>query len=279
MRGIRAITPSPAMVVATAALFVSLGGTSYAVISGGKVPDRHGVFHACVNRASGAIRIVTRASQCRKPRGHGRHRTLGELAVAWSQTGPRGLTGAAGSNATINGVPAGGALTGTYPSPAIAPGAVTPAAIGTIPAAVVTNVADEQPIPDSLTAHTILTFDTDQFNADGVHSTTVNNARLTAPISGLYAVHGEAVWASNGPGLQELEIYVNNFSKRVGVTALQNSTGAAEGVSALVHLNAGDYVILTVRWFKNGSTPTSIRGTASETTPDSPEFDIRWIEP
>jgi hypothetical protein len=271
----RMSTPSPAIVVATAALFVSLGGTSYAVISSGSVPDKHGVFHACVNRANGAIRIVTRAKQCRKPRGHGKHRTPGELAVAWSQTGPRGLTG---SNATITGVAAGGALAGTYPSPALASGAVTPAAFGTIPAAVVTNLGDE-PIPDNLTAHTILTFDTDQFNADGVHSTTVNNSRLVAPISGLYAVHGEGVWASTGPGLEELEIYVNSFSKRVGVTALQSSTGAAEGVNALVHLNAGDYVILAARWFKNGATPTSIRGTTSETTPDSPEFDMRWVEP
>ena len=53
-----------ANVVATGALFLALGGGAYA-LSG--VPDRSGVFHGCVS-TSGALRVVTKASSCRKAR-------------------------------------------------------------------------------------------------------------------------------------------------------------------------------------------------------------------
>jgi hypothetical protein len=113
MKRLGRLCPSPAMAVAMVALFAALGGTSYAVISSSTVPDSLGVFHACVNRSSGAIRIVTKPSACQKAVKHGKHKTLGELAVAWSQTGPagnpgvqgnpgaQGLPGAAGSNVVL----------------------------------------------------------------------------------------------------------------------------------------------------------------------------------
>ena len=53
---------SYANVMATGAMFLALGGGAYA-LSG--VPDRSGVFHGCV-ATSGALRVVTKASSCRK---------------------------------------------------------------------------------------------------------------------------------------------------------------------------------------------------------------------
>ena len=53
---------SYANVIATGALFVALGGGAYA-LSG--VPDRGGVYHGCV-ATSGALRVVAKASSCRK---------------------------------------------------------------------------------------------------------------------------------------------------------------------------------------------------------------------
>jgi hypothetical protein len=263
------------MVVAVGAFFVAVGGTSFAAVSSSTAPDTKGVFHACVNGANGAIRIVTSTSPCRKPHGHGKHKTLGEFAVAWSQTGP---AGPAGTNATVNGVAAGGGLTGTYPSPTIAAAVVTPGNIGSIPAAVVTNTGDVS-IPGDA-SHNVLSFDTNQINIGGVHSTTINSSRLTAPIDGLYEVHAQVKWGVGvSGGFRELEIYLGSFSAREAVNEIPDTTGlgVAQEVSALVHLHAGDYVTLSAR--QTSGSAVSISGTTSEGAPDTPEFDMRWVEP
>jgi hypothetical protein len=101
-----------ANVMATVAVFLALGGGAYALTG---VPDRGGVFHGCVSKATGVLRVVKSARACHKAVRHGKRRTPGEFAVSWNQKGQPG----------INGVPAGGDLNGSYPSPRIAPGAVT----------------------------------------------------------------------------------------------------------------------------------------------------------
>jgi hypothetical protein len=95
--------PTPAGLLAVAALFVALGGTG-AAIATSAIPDASGVFHGCVDRKTGTVRLVTKASQCRKAQRSGKHKGLGEFAVSWSQTGPAGANGIHGTNGT-NGAP------------------------------------------------------------------------------------------------------------------------------------------------------------------------------
>jgi hypothetical protein len=86
-----------ANLTATVAVFLALGGGAYA-LSG--VPDRSGVYHACV-ATSGALRVVAKSSSCRKTktvrRGKRRVRIPGESAIAWNQHGPQGFSGQNGT--------------------------------------------------------------------------------------------------------------------------------------------------------------------------------------
>ena len=85
-----------ANVMATIAVFLALGGGAYAAISG--IPDSGGVFHACVNKSTGAVRVVKPGLACksRKTR-HGRVVFAGEFATAWNQRGPMGAKGDQGA--------------------------------------------------------------------------------------------------------------------------------------------------------------------------------------
>ncbi len=78
--------PSPALIVALLALSIALAGTGLAVVRTGNA-ESAGVFHACVNNRTGAVRLITHAGRC--------HRAT-ERAIAWSKAGPRGVAGPGG---------------------------------------------------------------------------------------------------------------------------------------------------------------------------------------
>jgi hypothetical protein len=70
-------------VIALLALFVALGGTSYAATGGF---TSSGKLQACVNE-EGGIKLLKAGKHCKR----------GQKAVAWNQTGPAGAKGAAGA--------------------------------------------------------------------------------------------------------------------------------------------------------------------------------------
>ena len=94
------------------ALFVALGGTSYAETAK-KFTAANGQITACAKKRSGAVRLVAPGKHCRKT----------EQRVTWNergQAGVNGTPGTPGSAGSIQGAPAGGDLAGSYPDPTIA---------------------------------------------------------------------------------------------------------------------------------------------------------------
>jgi hypothetical protein len=68
------------------AVLVAAGGLVVAGIAYAAIPDSSGVIHGCYSTKSGALRVIDSTAKCAN----------GELALNWSQKGPKGDPGAAG---------------------------------------------------------------------------------------------------------------------------------------------------------------------------------------
>jgi hypothetical protein len=172
-----------------------------------------------------------------------------------------------------DGVP-GGDLTGTYANPELKPGTVGTSETGTIPAVRVFNTANQN-IPSSTV--TALSFDSEQFDTAGLHSTSTNPDRLTAPVDGIYQVNGWIQLAFggtiDGASLSAI-ILASNGSRVAESEAINPATNTVLNLSGLLRLNAGDSVQLNVA--TDNSTPAAALGNA---TAGLPAFSMAWVGP
>jgi hypothetical protein len=138
----------------------------------------------------------------------------------------------------------------------LADGAVTAPKVAAFPKAYVQNSALIS-VPNNTA--TVVTCDTELFDTDNCHSTTVSPARLTCNTAGVYYVSAYAAFASNNTNYRQIFVRVN------GGTAIASEIRPAYNqtdmtTSTIWQLNAGDYLEMVVVQDSGGPLNVNVRG-------------------
>jgi hypothetical protein len=183
------------------ALFIALGGTSYAAVSlsANSVGARE-----LKNQAVGASEIKDGSIMKRDLR----ERLYESLRGGAGATGPAGPQGPPGPAGPAEG-PAGGVLTGNYPNPGLANGVVGTSQLAQLPAARVRKAGDTQVIPGDGTTATVSFTDpsSEQYDIGNMFDQAADATVLTIPVTGTYVVTGAVRWQANATGVRNVSLH------------------------------------------------------------------------
>jgi len=121
---------------------------------------------------------------------------------------------------------------------------------------------------------TALTFDSERFDTDTIHSTASNTSRLTATTAGKYAISGHIEWAANATGHRLIAIRLNGTTSLASIRRNAISGGAAteqQSIATIYELAVNDYVELHVLQTSGGNLNVNAAGNYS------PEFSMHRV--
>jgi hypothetical protein len=166
------------------------------------------------------------------------------------RTGPRGLQGPPGP---VEGVAAGGDLSGTFPNPQLAADSVGIPEIGVIPA--VRIVGSPPDVPND-TVTTVNWGSGQTYETDATMYDSAEGTRLVAPVTGLYLAHASLGFDGNATGVRAVAIAINGansnpacFDRRAAASA---TLATFVNVTCVVPLNAGQFITATVTQTSGG---------------------------
>ena len=134
----------------------------------------------------------------------------------------------------------------------------TPAATS-VPSVRVRNSA-AQSIPTGST--TTLTFDTEDFDTDTMHSTVTNTSRITCNTAGKYLVIGQVTFASNATGYRQVQILWNGLTV-IGRTTQAAVNGAVTSMQVVAIVNLVATGILQLQVLQNSGSALNVNASAS----------------
>lgn len=94
---------------------------------------------------------------------------------------------------------------------------------------------------------TVLTFNTERFDTDGMHSTSTNTGRLTCVTPGTYLVSGSIMWPGSAGGTARgLRIMLDGTTRLASELRpiIDGALGPQITIQAIYQLTAGQYVTL-----------------------------------
>lgn len=91
---------------------------------------------------------------------------------------------------------------------------------------------------------TLMTYNSERWDNDSIHSTVSNTGRLTCQTDGYYLIDGHLRWATNSTGQRTLNIKLNGttFIASASFDATAGSLPTSIGAATLYYLVVGDYV-------------------------------------